>query len=503
MSIASKILEVLGESRFPPSPAPEWGSGGVFGMKYHRRHLLFTLAFEARTYVASSGGDRLVYDFALVGEGRERSGGDTYNATEAVDDRIFFAGWVHAPPRFRQEPGRGREIDFTHKYSHVHYYDISNMRFVNVWSEGLGHPRYWAGEVSEIIYDPLVDRLLLARGDGHERLGVYSINPWKQGGAEQVSPHPVLKGTRFLDHACFSHHGPGDWHPFRGYTCVELGTGKRSELWADPQRIESPDGGGVLHPRVGSVASAYTRLYAFVRGGLIVGDPVSEDERGELVFYRLLDFHPSHYGPLRVNSVMVGAGILTSWNTMSHATVVGTDESSGEIMAASRLSPAPSLLIYITEPQPRIVGAWGARVTSLEALGDSIVLGWSTFPNLERYDATRLDAGVRGLDALPLGDLMRGPPSVSIRVPHSTLTGGGVWGGIPLAGYGAPRLVIASLGGARLRVYTYLLGDREAEVDTYRIGPGVSSIDLGAHGWGVVSFHVMEGRVDRAVIHLR
>ncbi|MCE4603205.1 MAG: DUF2139 domain-containing protein [Desulfurococcales archaeon] len=498
MTVASSILEVLGTVSFPQGYGPEWGSGGVYGLKYHKGVLYFTLAFEARAYfIRGKSRGVTVYDYTLLG--KEASGGDTYNASTAVDDVIFFGGWAHAPPTIRRN-GRRRELDFTNKYSHIHAYNIKEDKVTLLWKESIHHPRHWAGEVSEIIYDPLKDVLYAARGDGHDMLGVYEVD--MQGRAVQVSPNPVLKGAVHLDHACFTLHGPGEWKPFRGYTCIEMGTGKTLTLTVDPDRVPSPDGEGVEKPRVGSTVSAYTKLYTMARGGVFVGDPTSGDDP---VFYRILDFYPSHYGPLRVNTITPLAAPLTVWNNMSHATVVGTDEVSGEMQVESRRVLAPSLLVSLEGPQPRIVAPLGVRATSLESLGDSIIIGYSTSPNLERYDSTRLDAGIRGLAALSLDMVATaGGAEIVIRPPPSTAREGRVFGGIPLAGYKRPRAYFKTVNGAKVRVYTYNIGDPPggAEVDDYTLSQGSNWIDLSAHGWGIVSFKILSGRVGRVAFTL-
>jgi len=157
----SEILGMLHDH--PPSYAPEWGSGGIFGLKYYRGVLYYTLAFDAVSYfITDSGVER--YRFEQVGP-LPTSGGDTYNAVEAVDDVIYFGGWVHAPAAYEGgESSLRGTISFTNKYSHVHLYDIGDRRISLLWKEGAGRGDEWAGEVSEIIYNPVQDELLIARG---------------------------------------------------------------------------------------------------------------------------------------------------------------------------------------------------------------------------------------------------------------------------------------------------------------------------------------------------
>ncbi len=176
---------LLRDYRFPGRYGPEWGgSGGIFGLRYHRGGTLyFTLAFEAEAhFVDVKSGEEKVYDFTLLGDAPTSGGGDTYNAVETVDEFIYFGGWVHAPAVYRKD----RRILFTNKYSHVHAYDTKEGTVKLLWKDSIHHETDWAGgEVSDIIYDPYNDRLLLAREDGHANLGVYSLDR-KTGKAEAL-----------------------------------------------------------------------------------------------------------------------------------------------------------------------------------------------------------------------------------------------------------------------------------------------------------------------------
>ena len=161
-------------SSYPPRYGPEWGSGGIFGLKYNKGVLYYTVAFEAEAYFLSEDSER-VYGFEHVGP-EPTSGGDTYNASEVVDEFIYFGGWVHAPAVYEGKRDGKSTIAFYNKYSHVHVYDVDNDEVRLLWKETIGKRDQWAGEVSNIIYDPIGDRLLLSRLDGHENLGVYSLS---------------------------------------------------------------------------------------------------------------------------------------------------------------------------------------------------------------------------------------------------------------------------------------------------------------------------------------
>ena len=59
-----------------PRYGPEWGSGGIFGLKYHKDTLYYTLAFEAEAHFVKDYME-YVYRFEQVGPA-PHSGGDTY-----------------------------------------------------------------------------------------------------------------------------------------------------------------------------------------------------------------------------------------------------------------------------------------------------------------------------------------------------------------------------------------------------------------------------------------
>ncbi|RLE72991.1 MAG: DUF2139 domain-containing protein, partial [Thermoprotei archaeon] len=268
------LLEKL--HRFVPRYGPEWGSGGIFGLRYHRGVLYFNLAFEAEAHFITDGEDK-IYNYGLVGP-EPTSGGDTYNAVEAVDNYIFFGGWVHAPAMYDKE---NRKILFYNKYSHVHRYDIDEGKIELLWKETIAHESDWAGEVSEIIYDPVNNRLLLARGDGHKNLGIYSL-PVSGGKAERISENPSLKGTIYEDTACFN---LGQWY-FEGFQYIDLIENKLELMSIEDS--ESVDGGPLIFPLTGSLTALSGRVFAFVRGGIVVGTPLYKEESP--VFYRLFDF---------------------------------------------------------------------------------------------------------------------------------------------------------------------------------------------------------------------
>ena len=454
------LLEKL--HRFVPRYGPEWGSGGIFGLRYHRGVLYFNLAFEAEAHFITDGEDK-IYNYGLVGP-EPTSGGDTYNAVEAVDNYIFFGGWVHAPAMYDKE---NRKILFYNKYSHVHRYDIDEGKIELLWKETIAHESDWAGEVSEIIYDPVNNRLLLARGDGHKNLGIYSL-PVSGGKAERISENPSLKGTIYEDTACFN---LGQWY-FEGFQYIDLIENKLELMSIEDS--ESVDGGPLIFPLTGSLTALSGRVFAFVRGGIVVGTPLYKEESP--VFYRLFDFPETAYAPARSNCLKTHGGVLVAYNAFSDS--LGT-----------HLKPivAPTVLLYITPPQARVVAVFGNRVTALEKYGGKILVATNTMPNFTR--STPNDVGYRDIVILEDSILQKSPPPLYISL-KGEMVNRDYWGGIPLTGYKEPIITIIANKENTLDVYEYdlaLPAAPEAEREQIKVEKGRNKIDLSAYK-GIVSF---------------
>ncbi|MGC8911937.1 MAG: DUF2139 domain-containing protein [Nitrososphaeria archaeon] len=444
MMVMADILKRL--YRFPPRFGPEWGSGGVFGLKYYRGTLFFNLAFEGEAHFLDEEKEYL-YCYELVGP-KPVSGGDTYNAVDVVDDCIYFGGWIHAPALYSRDGGR-RSISFINKFSHVHEYNIREKKVRLVWKEGISHPTEWAGEVSEIVYNPVDDKLLLARADGHKNLGVYSLNR-KDGSIIQLTSEPALKGTLFLDSVFFDISYLGY---LKGLQFMDLFDKRWSKVYVEDFSKISVDGGNVVKPFIGSMISAYARLFVFVKGGILVSEPAIY-EKDSLKFVRLFDFGYSGYSPSRTMSVAYGGGILTAFNSFTHGLVFPQNELERNVMVEQNTIIGPSLLVYITPPIARIVGAFGARITSIETVADKILLGTSTTANLARFDAMPIDAGYREIVAVDNSIVFGRQPPANFSIPTkllSTLN----WGGIPLYGYNEAILTLDLSSYNKLYVYKY------------------------------------------------
>ncbi|WP_297499723.1 DUF2139 domain-containing protein [Thermococcus sp.] len=465
---------LLRNYRFPGRYGPEWGSGGIFGLRYYNGTLYFTLAFEAEAHFTDvKSGEEKVYDFTLVGKA-PTSGGDTYNAVETVDEFIYFGGWVHAPAIYRED----RRILFTNKYSHVHAYNTEEGSVELLWKNSIHHESEWAGEVSEVIYDPYNDRLLLAREDGHANLGVYSLDR-KGKNVERLMEKPALKGTRVHDSVFFGVGKNFDWGVTE-FGALDLITGK----WEVFSPGRSVEGKPYLRPVLGAMASAYNRAFAFVRGGVFAGNPLINEE---FRFYRLLDFD-TFYAPFRVNAVNVGGGVLTAYNAHHDALYRPEQSDQGKWVMSNTVS-GPSVLLYITPPMVKIVGTFGARITSIEKMDGKLLIGTNSAPNTGATEATPFDTGNRDLIILDERILQERPPAVAF---SGTLSDR-VFGGIPLEGYREAKAVFYMEKNAELRVYEYELSFRpDVEVERFELERGRNVIDLRQFS-GIVSFEVKKG----------
>ncbi|QDA30324.1 DUF2139 domain-containing protein [Thermococcus indicus] len=476
---------LMGNYSFPGRYGPEWGSGGIFGLKYHNGTLYFTLAFEAEAHFIDLGsGEENVYDFTLLGDA-PTSGGDTYNAVETVDEFIYFGGWVHAPAIYRED----RRILFHNKYSHVHVYDTENDSIRLLWKDSIHHETDWAGEVSDILYDPYNDRLLLAREDGHANLGVYALDR-RTGKAEALIHEPAPKGTRVHDAAFFGV-GNNFTGGLREFKALDLVEGR----WETFQPGGSVDGRPYIRPELGAMASAYNRAFAFVRGGVLAGNPLMGEE---FRFFRLFDFY-TFYAPFRVNAINVGGGIITAFNAHHDAVYRPGSQDAGIEWAATNTVVGPSVLIYVAPPMVRIVGAFGARVTSIEKVGGRLLVATNTAPNTGATEATPFDTGNREVVVLDERIIQERPPAVSFSLPLALPSaakdiGAGTFGGIPLDGYREPRMVLHLSGDNRLTVYEYDLslpaGEAVAERFDVRAGKNILELDSFS---GIVGFELEKG----------
>ena len=460
--------------------APEWGSGGIFGLKYSNGILYFTLAFEAEAhFIDFKTGEERTYDFHLLGF-PPRSGGDTYNAVETVDEFIYFGGWVHAPAEYL-----GGRVSFRNKYSHIHVYDTEEENVKLLWRDSIHDEEKWAGEVNEILYDPVNDELLIAREDGHSHLGIYGINR-KSGSAERLLEKPSPKGTLVHDTAVFGIGSNFEWGVSE-FGVLDL----EERKWDFIKPGGSVDGGPINRPELGSMASAYNRAFAFVRGGLFAGSPFIGEG---FTFYRLFDF-PTFYAPFRVNALNVGGGILTAYNSYHDVSFGGNRWG-----RFTHTVPGPSVLVYITSPMVRIVGVFGARVTSIEKADGKILVATNSAPNTGETTATPFDTGRRDIVLLEEDSLLRGSPPVAFSLPLESLRGNEpVFGGFPLDGYRSARAVFTLKEDANLTVYEYDLSlpPSYAEAERFSLRRGRNVIDLRGFS-GIVSFR-LEKRVEGKV----
>ena len=478
----STVLSKIPQFEFPPRYGPEWGSGGIFGLKYHRGVLVYTLAFEAEVHLQRTEGET-VYGYDLIGKG-PKSGGDTYNAVEAVDDEIYFGGWVHAPALYQGRIEKGGKILFNNKFSHLHSYDAREGRVHLLWSDALAHESKWAGEVSQITYDPVGDRLLVARADGHDHLGVFAVDR-RSGRSERISETPALKGAPYLDKVCFDVRR--DWtRGVEGIQTLDLVTGKWSTKGIDFVR-DSVDGGGAYWPSAGCAISAYSRLFFFVRGGVLVGDPMGDLEG--MRFVRLFDFG-TDYSPSRTVCKPVGGGILVAFSAYSQSFLHPRNEFETGMKNRANFVNGPSVLLYITPPQARVVAALGGRITSFEKVEDRLVVAASTAANLGADDATPIDTGYRDLSVFDLGSILNGSPPLLFEVLGEHVMDG-AWGGLPLDGRGKAELRVNATKENQLTVYEYRLGlpVQPARSEQFRIVRGRQAIDLLGYS-GIVSFRL-------------
>jgi len=447
-------------------PSPEWGGGGIYGLHYHHGHIILTRAFEAETIVASTSCQIETYHYEQIGP-PPRSGGDTYNAVTAVDNRIYFGGWVHAPADYRDG-----KLLFTNKYSHIHYYDTDNYEFKLIWRESIHHPTQWAGEVTDLEHNPLTGDLLVARGDGQQNIGAYILRKTSQGWRiQRLTKGTYLRVTTYNDKACYIEDPRWTTRPFH-LKCYDLETYREEETItinpAEPADMLGP----ITYPRPGDITPLHTGVYLTAKGLLAI---INEETVKTI---RLLDMGPAPYSPFRCNNLPILGGILAAYNTAVMTTITGTDEVPREIQEASKTPPLDTLLLHITPTSIRIIARLGLRATSLALVAGEIWIATNTLPNLERYDATKTDWSTKTITKLP-PTLITNPQPPPITI---TLRGKDIqdkpFGGIPLEGYKTPKLTIKATKTNTLHITTYTPQAETIDQDKTPIKPGKNTIPL-------------------------
>jgi hypothetical protein len=250
------------------------------------------------------------------------------------------------------------------------------------------------------------------------------------------------------------------------------------------------------------MTSSYARLFIFVKGGVLVGNPI-EPEREPMKFVRLFDFVHSGYSPSRTVALPLGGGILTSFNAFTHGFMNPMNSDESKAAQVVNTIVGPSLLVYVTPPMARIVGVLGARVTSLESYRDKILVGTSSTANLGRIDATPIDAGYRSILPLDNRILFGDSPPVSFSILGHRI-GNLTWGGFPLSGYKNVLMIFKASRANKLHVFEYDLGlpIEGAEEDIYDLKQGKNIIDLRDYH-RIVSFKLDEEDYDARInVHL-
>jgi hypothetical protein len=271
-----------------------------------------------------------------------------------------------------------------------------------------------------------------------------------------------------------------------GIQTLDLVTGKWSERDVNFER-DSVDGGGAYWPNAGCAISAYSRVFFFVRGGVLVGDPIGDLE--EMRFVRLFDFG-TDYSPSRTVAKPVGGGILVPFSAYSQSFLRPRNEFERKMKGRANFVNGPSVLLYITPPQARVVCALGGRVTSMEKVGGELLVAASTGANLSADDATPVDTGYRDLSIFKLGDLLNGHPPLIFNVLGEHVMANR-WGGIPISGRreAEMRLTLSKENVLTIYEYDLSLPVQQARPETTGLKEGRQLVDLSGYR-GIVSFRL-------------
>jgi hypothetical protein len=276
-----------------------------------------------------------------------------------------------------------------------------------------------------------------------------------------------------------------DWtRGVEGIQTLDPVTGKWTTAQVDFAK-DSIDGGGAYWPGAGCAISAYSRLFFFVRGGVLIGDPLGNLEK--MRFVRLFDFG-TDYSPSRTVCKAFGGGILVPYSAYSQSFLHPRNEFETNMKGRANFINGPSVLLYITPPQVRIVGAFGGRITTFEKIGDKLLMGSSTAANLGGNDGTPVDTGIRDLSAFDLATLLGCTPPVTFAVSGDHVMDA-PWGGIPLDGRKKAELEISASADNILTVFEYslCLPVSDARPEKTAVIRGRQRVDLAGYR-GIVSF---------------
>ncbi len=117
-----------------------------------------------------------------------------------------------------------------------------------------------------------------------------------------------------------------------------------------------------------------------------------------------------------MNAINVGGGVLTAFSTHHDASYKRDSPDAGIFWDFTNTLVGPSVLVYVAPPMVKIVGAFGARVTSIEKMGGKLLVATNTTPNTGATEATPFDTGNRDIVVLDEKILQERPPAVSFSV---------------------------------------------------------------------------------------
>lgn len=364
----------------------EWGSGGIFGLRYYNGVFYFIVVFEVEVYfIDVKSGEEKIYDFILVGD-VFMSGGDIYNVVEIVDEFIYFGGWVYVLVVYCED----RRIFFNNKYFYVYVYDIVEGLVKFFWKEFIYYEIDWVGEISDIIYDFYGDRFFLVREDGYVNFGVYFFDR-KRGKVEFFIIELFLKGMCVYDVVFFGvgNNFIGGVREFRVFDFI-------SGKWEVFKLGGSVDGKFYERFEFGVMVLVYNRVFVFVCGGIFVGNFYM----GEVfIFYCFFDFL-MFYVFFCVNVINVGGGIFMVFNFYYDVLYRKDLSDVGIGWDFMNIFVGLSVFVYIVLLMVKIVGVFGVRVMSIEKMDGKFFVVINIILNIGVIEVMFFDIGNRDIVVL-------------------------------------------------------------------------------------------------------
>jgi len=457
--------------------APEWYQSDAFG--------LIKVLPDGRIFV--NGGcdgkvrldNEVIYSYELVGP-KPVIGGDTYGAAAWFEDKLYFGGWVIAPVTYDKNSGK---ISRQEKYAHVHFFDPKTNEIKLIMKDSLHEPERWAGEVSDLLTDDMNKLLWIFRGDGHEKLGLYTFDGKS---VKLFNDYPALKGAVYLDHLIAMAQNTKYGYVENNIFLVNLRnfSVKKKSFASFPTRLTSDiDLENTMQSSwCGSISVIANRVYVGTENSLVIGDPTGTYKLSpeNMAYMLFVNSNTQYVLGWRCRPCYIGSGALIPLNPFDNNT--------------STLRPTnPAVLLLIGENVARVV-AVAPFISAVECDGNYVYVAVSDAPyEVSEFNPYRTSRP--RVIRISTEEILRNNPPVHICMWNGEYdplgykkwnwgpSGNGIrgWiGGIPLTGYRNSGLIINMNKANTLYISEYDFNTNYG-ITKYNLHEGRNFIDLSSY----------------------